>query len=98
MSLFHDDCPQILIENKSSVNLRCAQSLRENGGWAPESKHFKWVAEVEHGTSIYYTMPFVSEKFPELPQTCFSERIVFAVEPKGDKLVYFSSSTNSVCR
>lgn len=89
LSLFHDNCPQTLIENKSLVTLFCGQAVGEGGAAVPESKNFKWVSRLECGACTYYTMPFVSEKFPELPQTCFSEKIVFAVDPKGNKLVSY---------
>jgi hypothetical protein len=85
LSLFHDECPQTLIENKGSVTLYCAQAINDSGLVMQESRHFNWFTKLECGTSVYYTMPFVSEKFPELPQICFSEKIVFAVEAsKGD--------------
>ncbi|XP_008197902.1 intermembrane lipid transfer protein VPS13B isoform X1 [Tribolium castaneum] len=96
LSLFHDDSPQTLIENKSSVNLYCGQAIGEGGAAIPESRHFKWFSKLECGSSVYYTMPFVSEKFPELPQTCFSEKIVFAIGPKTESDHFEWSSAVSI--
>lgn len=82
LSLYHDDCPQTLIDNRIDVNLYCGQASNE-GLAIPESKHFDWFTQIEAGKSMYYTMPFVCEKFPEIPQSCFNEKVVFALSREG---------------
>lgn len=55
-----------------------------------DCQHFKWVCSVEDGNSCYYTMPGYSEKFPDMPQNSFEEKIVIASDPQGKKESYFS--------
>lgn len=81
LAIHNDNRPQIFIENKTPATLFCAQSLGDYV--ATEVQHFKWHCHVASFRSIYYTMPFMSEKFPELPQNNFSEKIALACDPES---------------
>lgn len=82
VAIHNDNRPQIFIENKTPAILFCAQSLGEDNV-ATEVQHFKWHCRVGSFGSVYYTMPFLSEKFPELPQNNFSEKIALACDPES---------------
>ncbi|KAJ8927596.1 hypothetical protein NQ314_019923, partial [Rhamnusium bicolor] len=81
LSIHNDSRPQMLIENKTAMTLFCAQSLGEDDV-AAEAKHFRWHCQVKHFNSMYYTMPVLSEKFPELPHNNYIEKIALACDPE----------------
>ncbi|XP_074031826.1 vacuolar protein sorting 13B isoform X2 [Leptinotarsa decemlineata] len=83
IAIHNDTRPQLFIENRTGATLFCAQGLGE-GRVATEVKHFRWHCKIENSSCQYYTMPFLSEKFPELPQNNFSEKISIACDPESD--------------
>ncbi|XP_050295994.1 intermembrane lipid transfer protein VPS13B [Anthonomus grandis grandis] len=85
LSLHNDPRPQLLIDNKTNVDFYCGQSLPDDSGVYKESEHFNWICKLNSHFSTYYSMPKLSEKFPELPQVYFAEKISLAYET-GDNL------------
>ncbi|CAG9819390.1 unnamed protein product [Phaedon cochleariae] len=83
LAVHNDTTPQLFIENKTGTTMFCAQSLEE-GRVAKEAQHFKWYCRIDNLTYRYYTMPVLSDKFPEMPQKMFSEKIVLACDPESD--------------
>lgn len=59
-----------------------------NGQPILENARFNWKCGVKPNTETYYTMPQVSEKFPELNDN-FVGKLVFAVESEG---TYFTKT------
>lgn len=86
LSIHQDNRPQLYIENKTCTTLFCAQALAQ-GKVADETQHFKWHCKLPSYRNFYYTMPFLSEKFPELPQDNFTEKICLASDPESKYLV-----------
>ncbi|CAH0555543.1 unnamed protein product [Brassicogethes aeneus] len=83
LAVSHDLRPQIFIENKSNIPLICAQFLTDNST-ANESQHFKWNCEIKRLGSMFYSMPLIGEKFPEIPQNSYLESIVFGTSTDSD--------------
>ncbi|XP_072392830.1 intermembrane lipid transfer protein VPS13B [Diabrotica undecimpunctata] len=80
LSLHNDTRPQVLISNRTGTTFYCGQSLKE-GEVVDEVQNFRWFSKIGPHQDQYYNMPNISEKFPELPQYQFSEKIALAIEP-----------------
>lgn len=88
VAIHRDERPQLLLENKTDTVLFCAQSLG-GGEVASEAQHFRWNCKLPKARALFYTMSGLQEKFPELPQNNFSEKIALAVESES-KLILTS--------
>ncbi|XP_076265664.1 vacuolar protein sorting 13B isoform X3 [Rhynchophorus ferrugineus] len=75
LAIHNDPRPQVFIENKTKVNFYCGQALPDDSDVVKESDHFRHAYKIRSMSSVYYNMPGISEKFPELPQTYFSEKL-----------------------
>ncbi|XP_030768330.1 vacuolar protein sorting-associated protein 13B-like isoform X2 [Sitophilus oryzae] len=75
LAIHNDPRPQIFIENKTSVAFFCGQSLPDDSGIVKEAEHIRWTCKVGSMSRMYYNLPVLSEKFPELPQVNFSEKL-----------------------
>nr|CAI5821779.1 unnamed protein product [Callosobruchus analis] len=69
LTLHEDDRPQLFLENTTGATLFVAQATGLGGAVkvAEECQHFRWRCRVGNMEKTYYTMPGVSEKFPDLP-------------------------------
>ncbi|XP_056633940.1 intermembrane lipid transfer protein VPS13B isoform X1 [Diorhabda sublineata] len=79
ISLHNDPRPQLLIINKTGVTFYCAQSLTEYEV-IEETQHFKWYCKIAPHKDQYYNMSLLSDKFPELPQFHYTEKLALASE------------------
>lgn len=82
VAVHRDDRPQLLIENKTDVVMFCGQSLGV-AGIAAETQHFRWHCKLPRMGSIFYTMPLLKDKFPELPQNNYAEKVTLAVDSES---------------
>ncbi|CAG9772920.1 unnamed protein product [Ceutorhynchus assimilis] len=80
LALHNDPRPQIFIENKTNVLFYCGQTLPDETSVVAESEHFKWNCILPSLSGTYYNMPAISQKFPELPQVYFAEKLSLAYE------------------
>lgn len=87
IAIHRDNRPQLLLENKTGITLFCAQTLGGNEV-ASETQHFRWNCRLAKMASVFYTMPLLQEKFPELPQNNFAEKIALAADPESKYSCY----------
>lgn len=92
VAIHRDDRPQLWLENKTDTVLLCSQSVN-GGGVASEAQHFRWNCKLPKLGNVFYTMPILSETFPELPQNNYAEKIALAVDPES-KYVFFYTCFN----
>lgn len=85
VAVHRDERPQLLIENKTGVVMFCGQSLGADGV-AAETQHFRWNCKLPSVGSIFYTMPLLKDKFPELPQNNYTEKIALAIDTESKNL------------
>lgn len=87
VAIHKDDRPQMLLENRTGAILFCAQSVEKNEV-ASETQHFRWNCKLPTMATVFYTMPLLKDKFPELPQNNYAEKIALATDPES-KLVNY---------
>ncbi|XP_060527776.1 intermembrane lipid transfer protein VPS13B isoform X2 [Cylas formicarius] len=80
MAIQYDPRPQLYIENRTAVSFYCGQAFPDDSGVTKESEHFRWHCRARGNSSVYYTMPVLSEKFPELPQVNYQEKLSLAFD------------------
>lgn len=80
LALHSDPRPQLFIENTTNVGFYCGQSQTDDCSIVAESEHFRWNCKIPAFTNIFYNMPVISDKFPELPQMYFPEKLSFAYD------------------
>ncbi|CAG9862165.1 unnamed protein product [Phyllotreta striolata] len=93
LSLFNDNYPQTLIANSTGRTILCGQSAKD-GSVAEESQHFNWNCRIQDNEEMYYSMPLLGEKFPELPQYHFPEHFRFACESQNSEKIKWSQPIN----
>lgn len=84
LSLHYDSHPQMLIENNCDAKLYCAQFV--DGDVGPilnESQHFHWLCEIGSNFSSYYSMPAISERFPDVSPGNYPDKLCFSSAPQG---------------
>lgn len=82
LAIHRDDRPQLFIENRTDTVMFCAQSIG-GSNVVTESQHLKWNCRLPKKTSVFYTVPLQQEKFPELPQDNFAEKIALAIDSES---------------
>lgn len=86
ISIHHDHRPQLLIENKCSSMIFCAQYGPDNS-IVKDNAHFNWTCSVPMEREVYYSLPSVGEKFPEIVPF-EPENIVIAVPSSSKELTW----------
>lgn len=87
LAIHHDAHPQMLIENKCGVKFFCAQiASNENSTLVTDCQHFNWMCGVDMDSSCYYTMPGVSEKFPDISPNGYPDKIALSTDPEGKNI------------
>lgn len=91
LAIHHDAHPQMLIENKCGVKFYCAQiASNENSTLVMDCQHFNWICGVDIDSNCYYTMPGVSEKFPDISPNGYPDKIALSTDPEG-KFICFAN-------
>lgn len=81
--LHHDSHPQMLIENHCGVKIFCAQiESNENSTLIADCQHLNWLCGVGLFSNCYYTMPSISEKFPDISPGDYPDKIVLSTDPE----------------
>lgn len=84
LAVHHDSHPQLLIENRCGMKLYCAQvSSNESNALIMDCQHFNWLCGVDSDDSCYYTMPGISEKFPDITPNGYPDHITLSMDPEG---------------
>lgn len=85
LTIHHDSHPQLLIENRCGTKFYCAQiASNENGALVMDCQHFKWLCAVDMDSACYYTMPGISEKFPDIAPNGYPDQIALSIDPEGE--------------
>ncbi|XP_066257341.1 intermembrane lipid transfer protein VPS13B isoform X1 [Euwallacea similis] len=85
LALHNDPRPQLFIENTTNASFYCGQSLPDDSIVVSECEHFRWNCKIPPVSGTYYNMPAISEKFPELPQIYFPEKISLSYDSLTEK-------------
>lgn len=82
----------MLIENRCGTKFYCAQiSSNENTTLVRDCQHFNWFCGVDYVGMTYYTMPGVSEKFPDMSPNGYPDKIALSIDPEGKGCWLFGS-------
>lgn len=84
LAVNHDAHPQMLIENRCGTKFYCAQiASNENSALVVDCQHFNWICGVDADSGCYYTMPGISENFPDILPNGYPDRIALSTDPEG---------------
>lgn len=84
LALYEDMYPQLLIKNFSGTKLYCGQYSEDTNEMVTyDSPHFHWTCNIENNSTMHYTMPSLSEKFPDVSANSQPSHLCFAGEPRG---------------
>ncbi|XP_047111784.1 vacuolar protein sorting-associated protein 13B [Schistocerca piceifrons] len=79
-----DPHPQMIIHNKCSFKLLCAQGTVGNDGSVVfEASHIDWLCEVHPNKSSFYSLPYISKQFPNIVKPTVMPQLVFACYNEG---------------
>lgn len=87
LSVHHDYHPQLLLENKCSAPIYCSQYGTIEKDIIKDNVLFNWMCKVPKDSEVYYTLPTIGEKFPDIT-TNGCENIVIAVAKDTDNLIW----------
>lgn len=88
LSIHQDNHPQLEIRNNSGIKLFFVQCEKYEKTVINDCEHFNWICSVENGRKMFYTLPLVSNKFPEIHSQVSNDFIIIASDPEGDPQGY----------
>lgn len=84
LHVHRDAHPQMMIHNKCSFKLLCAQGPAGNdSSVVSETTHIDWLCEVHPNKSSFYSLPYISKQFPNIGKPVEMPQLVFAYYNEG---------------